>query len=129
MKKFVDLFVILIAVLSVPSPVFARLPSGGLSSLGGLTPLILICVFFYLFILRPQQKKAKEHRGLLNSLKKDDRIITAGGLYATVSGVKGNIVEAKISDGVYVQIVKQSVSAVITKTDEEAAKIPEVVKK
>ena len=65
----------------------------------------------------------------MNSLKKDDRIITAGGLYATVNAVKGNIVEAKVSEGVCIQVVKQSISAVITKEDEEAAKIPEIVKK
>jgi preprotein translocase subunit YajC len=113
----------------MPSLSFAQPLSGGLSSLGGMLPLILIFIFFYLFLLRPQQKKAKKHRDLLNSLKKDDRIITGGGLYATVSSVKGDIVEARISDGVYVQIVKQLISTIITKEDEEAAKIPEIVKK
>ncbi|OEG70831.1 hypothetical protein ATZ36_17855 [Candidatus Endomicrobiellum trichonymphae] len=129
MEKFINLFIFLLAIISMPSLSFAQSLSGGLSSLGGLMPLILIFIFFYLFLLRPQQKKAKKHRDLLNSLKKDDRIITGGGLYATVSSVKGNIIEARISDGVHVQIVKQLISAIITKEDEEAAKIPEVVKK
>ena len=131
MGKFINLFIFLLAIISMPSLSFAQPLPEGLSSfsLGGLMPLILIFVFFYLFLLRPQQKKAKKHRDLLNSLKKDDRIITGGGLYATVSAVKGNIVEARISDGVYVQIVKQLISAVITKEDEEAAKIHEIVKK
>lgn len=129
MKKFINLFIFLMAIIVMPSLAFAQPSSMGLSSFGGLMPLILIFVFFYLFLLRPQQKKAKEHRNLLNSLKKDDRIITAGGLYATVSAVKGNIVEAKVSEGVCVQVAKQSISAVITKEYEEAAKIPEVVKK
>jgi preprotein translocase subunit YajC len=129
MEKFISLFIFLLAIISTPSLSFAQSLPGGLSSFGGLMPLILIFIFFYLFLLRPQQKKAKRHGDLLNSLKKDDRIITGGGLYATVSAVKGNIVEARISDDVYVQIVKQLISAVITKEDEEAAKIPEVVKK
>jgi len=129
MKKLVYVFMILIAIFAAPSLVFADLPSGGLSSLSSLIPIVLIFAFFYLFLLRPQRKQAKERRNLLNSLKKDDRIITAGGLYATVSAVKGNIVEVRLSEGVYVQIAKQSISAVITKKDEEMAKTPEVVKK
>ncbi|GMO66197.1 MAG: hypothetical protein Nk1A_3710 [Endomicrobiia bacterium] len=130
MKKLINLFVVLVMVFMMPSLAFAQLSAGGLSSLSsGLLPLIFIFVFFYLFLMRPQQKKAKEHRNLLNSLKKDDRVITAGGVYATVNSVKGNIVEIKVSDGVCVQIAKQSISAVITKKDEETAKMPEVVKK
>jgi preprotein translocase subunit YajC len=129
MGEFISLFMFLLAIISMPSLLFAQSLSGGLSSLGGLTPLILIFIFFYLFLLRPQQKKTKKHRDLLSSLKKDDRIITGGGLYATVSSVKGNVVEARISDGIHVQIVKQLISAVITKEDEEAAKMPEIVKK
>jgi preprotein translocase subunit YajC len=129
MGKFINLLIFLLVIILMPSLSFAQSLSGGLSSLGGLMPLILIFIFFYLFLLRPQQKKAKKHRDLLNSLKKDDRIITGGGLYATVISVKGNIVEARISDGVHVQIVKQLISVVITKEDEEAAKVPEIVKK
>lgn len=129
MGKFINLFILLLSIISMPSLSFAQSLSGGLSSLGGLMPLIFIFIFFYLFLLRPQQKKTKKHRDLLNSLKKDDRVITGGGLYATVSAVKGNIVEARISDEVYVQIAKQLISAVITKEDEEAAKIAEVIKK
>jgi preprotein translocase subunit YajC len=129
MEKFINLFIFSLTIILMPSLSFAQSLPGGLSSLGGLVPLILIFIFFYLFLLRPQQKKTKKHRDLLNSLKKDDRIITGGGLYATVSSVKGNIVEARISDGVHVQVVKQLISAVITKEDEEASKMTEVVKK
>ncbi|MDR1401103.1 MAG: preprotein translocase subunit YajC [Endomicrobium sp.] len=130
MKKSVSLFMVMVMVFMMPSLAFAQLSSGGLSSsLGGLLPLVFIFVFFYLFLMRPQQKKAKEHRNLLSSLKKDDRVITAGGVYATVSSVKGNIVEIKVSDNVCVKIAKQSISAVVTKKDEETLKMPEVVKK
>ncbi|MDR3253673.1 MAG: preprotein translocase subunit YajC [Endomicrobium sp.] len=129
-RKFINVFLLLfMSVFVMPSLAFARSPLEGLSSFGGLMPLVLIFIFFYLFLLRPQQKKAKQHQNLLNALKKDDRIISAGGLYATVNSVKGNIIEAKIADGVCVQIAKQSISAVITKETEEATKIPEIVKK
>ncbi|MCL2144727.1 MAG: preprotein translocase subunit YajC [Endomicrobia bacterium] len=111
----------------MPSNVYAQDAAGG-SMFGGFMPLILIFVFFYLFLLRPQQKKAKEHQQLLNALKRDDRIVTAGGIYGTVVGVKENIVEVKIANGVNVQIAKPSISAVISKDEEEAAKVPEIVK-
>ncbi|MDR2676602.1 MAG: preprotein translocase subunit YajC [Endomicrobium sp.] len=117
MKKITNvsaLFLMLI-ILMTPSLVFARTPLDGLSSFSGLVPLGLIFVFFYLFLIRPQQKKAKQHQNVLNALKKDDRIITIGGLYATVGCVNGDIVEAKIADGVYVQIAKRAISTVIAK--------------
>ncbi|MDR1511773.1 MAG: preprotein translocase subunit YajC [Endomicrobium sp.] len=129
MKRFVNLFVVLVVVFMMPSLAFAQLSSAGLSSLGGLLPLVFIFIFFYLFLLRPQQKKAKEHRNLLNSLKKDDRVITAGGMYATVSSVKGSVVEVKVSDGVCVKVAKQSISAVIEKKEKEMAKEHDVIKK
>ncbi len=100
-------------------------PAG--NAFGGLMPLIIIFIFFYLFLIRPQQKQRKEHQKMLDALKKDDKIITAGGLYATVVSVKGDTVEAKISDNVRIQIVKQTITTVILpKTD---VVTPEVIKK
>jgi preprotein translocase subunit YajC len=130
MRKSVDLLLLLVAIVVTPSFAFAQSVGGGLS-LGGLTmPFLLILVFFYLFLMRPQQKKAKEHQKLLNALKKDYRVITSGVIYATVSAVKVNIFEVKVADGVYVQIARQSVAAVVTEEAEEAAtKISEIVKK
>lgn len=131
MKKYFNLVAFLLVAAAVtPASVFAQDVAGsGMAGFGGLMPLILIFVFFYLFLLRPQQKKAKQHQQLLNTLKRDDRIITAGGIYGTVINVKGNIIEIKIADDVNVQVAKQSISAVITKQDENAAQIPEIVKK
>lgn len=127
MKK---IFFCLVSLLSLTSFSFAdgvapAAQSGG--AFGGLMPLILIFIFFYLFLIRPQQKQRKEHQKMLDALKKDDKIITAGGLYATVVSVKGDTVEAKISDNVRIQIVKQTISTVIVpQTD---AVTPEVIKK
>ncbi|AKL97929.1 preprotein translocase subunit YajC [Endomicrobium proavitum] len=121
---------VLVLVFAASAFAQGEAAQGGLfgGGMGGLLPLILIFVFFYLFLLRPQQKKAKEHAKLLNALKKDDRVITSGGVYATVVSVKGNIIEAKIADGVNIQIAKQSIGTVITKQEEDAAQV-EVVKK
>ncbi|GHT61512.1 hypothetical protein AGMMS49531_08600 [Endomicrobiia bacterium] len=131
MKKSIGLLVLLAVVILTPSSAFAQLAGGGAQYIGSALVLFLpIFVLAYLLLFRPQQKQAKEHRALLNALKKDDRVITSGGIYATVSAIRGNIIEVKIADSVYVQISKQSIADVVTKEAEEAAaKIPEIVKK
>lgn len=127
MNKMVRLITFLLVSASViPSNVYAQEAAAG-SMFGGFMPLILIFVFFYLFLLRPQQKKAKEHQQLLNALKKEDKIITAGGIYGTVVGVRENIVEIRVANGVNIQVAKPSISTVLSKGDEEA-KVPEIVK-
>jgi preprotein translocase subunit YajC len=128
MRKSMGLFVILIISLIIPQAAFAQAAGGG--ALGSFLPLILIFVFFYLFLIRPQQKKAKEHQKALNVLKKGDKVITAGGIYGTISAVRdNNVLEVKIADGVTVEIAKQSIGAVITKESQGQAKVLEVVKK
>jgi preprotein translocase subunit YajC len=131
MKKLNDKvlwLVFMLLLLLLPNLAFAQ-SSGGLSSLGGIMPLVLIFIFFYLFLLRPQRKKTKEHQNLLSALKKDDKIVTSSGLYATVVSIKGDLVDVKISEGVCVQIVKQSISNVVVKESKEKVRIPEIVKK
>ena len=124
------LLVLALILAGAAMPASAQDAANAMGGMGTLFPLILIFVFFYFFLLRPQQKKAKQHQQLLNALKKDDRIITAGGIYGTVVNVRGAIVDIKVADGVNVQIAKQSVSHVVSKQEEDAAaKIPEIVKK
>ena len=60
---------------------------------GGITqflPLILIFIIFYFFLIRPQQKKAKEHKNMVNAIKRGDKVITSGGIFATVEKVMEN---------------------------------------
>lgn len=100
------------------------------SAFGGLMPLLIIFVFFYLFLIRPQQKQRKEHEKMLNDLKKDDKIITSGGIYATVISVNADVVEAKISDNVRVKIVKSTiVNVVVSQNAKTDAVTPEIIKK
>ncbi|MDR1662799.1 MAG: preprotein translocase subunit YajC [Endomicrobium sp.] len=130
MKKSIDLPVILVVLLVIPSIVSAQTTDrGGIGVLGNFLPLILIFVFFYLFLIRPQQKKAKEHQKSLNILKKGDKVITSGGIYATVNSIRDSVLDIKIADGVNVQIARQSIATVITKEVEEQAKISDIVKK
>jgi len=79
---------------------------------GGITqflPLILIFIIFYFFLIRPQQKKAKEHKNMVNTIKRGDKIVTSGGIFATVERVMDNDkVEVSISDNVNIELVKST---------------------
>ncbi len=103
----------------------AGAPAAGGDFFGGMFPMVVIFVIFYFLLIRPQQKKAKEHQQLLNELKRNDRVLTAGGIYGTVLNVKGDIVDVKISENVQVEVSKPSISAVIKQKE---AVTPEVVK-
>jgi preprotein translocase subunit YajC len=106
------LFVLTYLYLFNPSLAFAQTLNES-SVIIKIIPLIFVFIFFYLFLLRPQYKKNKEHQKLLRSLKKGDTIITIGGLYAKVIELNGNIIKAKINDTVCVQLAKQAISVVI----------------
>lgn len=83
------------------------------SAFGGLLPLVLIFFVFYFLLIRPQQRKVKEHQNLLNALKKGDEIITSGGIHGIVSAIKGNVVDLKIAEGVKVVISKSAIATVV----------------
>jgi len=83
------------------------------SAFGGLLPLILIFFVFYFLLIRPQQKKVREHQRLLDALKKGDEVITSGGIHGTISAIKGNVVDLKIAEEVKVVISKSAISTVV----------------
>ena len=79
------------------------------SGIGQFIPLILIFVIFYFFLIRPQQKKVKDHKLMVENLKRGDKVVTSGGLIATVERVMENDrAEIQISDNVKVEIVKST---------------------
>lgn len=94
------------------SPAYAQAAGGGgMDSFGMFLPLILIFVVFYFLLWRPQQKKAKDHRELLTSLKRGDRIVTTGGLIGTITRVIGEAELAlEIADGVKVRVMRGMVA-------------------
>ncbi len=94
--------------------------------LGSFLPLIVIFVIFYFLLIRPQQKRAKEHQRMLTALKKDDKIVSTGGIYGTITSVKGDVLEVKIAENVKVQMSRSAVSALVP--PENQAVTPEVVK-
>jgi len=83
------------------------------SAFGGLLPLILIFFVFYFLLIRPQQKKVREHQKLLDALKKGDEVITSGGIHGIISTIKGNVVDLKIAEGVKVVISKSAIATVV----------------
>ena len=77
------------------------------SGIGQFIPLILIFVIFYFFLIRPQQKKVKEHKSMVESLKRGDKVITSGGITGTVERIIDNEkIEVEIAENVKVEIVK-----------------------
>ena len=79
------------------------------SGIGQFIPLILIFVIFYFFLIRPQQKKVKEHKLMVESLKRGDKVITSGGIVGTVERIIDNEkVEVQISQNVIVEIVRST---------------------
>lgn len=80
--------------------------AGGQSAIMNLVPLIFMFAIFYFLLIRPQQKKAKEHRALLDSLKKGDQVITAAGIHGKVTALDENIVTLEVAPSVNIKISK-----------------------
>lgn len=78
--------------------------------LSGFIPLILIFTIFYFLIIRPQQKKIKEHQNMINNLKKGDLIVTSGGIYGKISKIKEDIIDVEIAKEVTVKVAKATVA-------------------
>ena len=79
-------------------------------------PLILIFVIFYFFLIRPQQKKVKEHKAMVAALKRGDEVITSGGIVGKVERVLGDDkVDLLIADGVTVQVVQSTIASLLNK--------------
>jgi preprotein translocase subunit YajC len=81
-------------------------------------PLILIFGIMYFLLIRPQQQKMKEHKKMVESLRRGDQIVTQGGLIGKVSKVKDdNEVEVELAEGVKVRVVRSTIAQVMSKTD------------
>ena len=85
------------------------------SMLASFIPLILIFLIFYFLLIRPQQKKQKEHKVLLDSIQRGDEILSSGGILGKVIKVDNNKLTVEISKGVHVTIIRSTVADVIKK--------------
>ena len=86
--------------------------AGGTAAFMNIIPLVFMFAIFYFLLIRPQQKKAKEHRALLESLKKGDKVVTAGGLHGKVTALDDKIVTLEIASGVNVKFNKGCIASV-----------------
>ena len=96
---------------------------------GGITsfiPLILIFVVFYFLLIRPQQKKSKEHQVFLSNLKKGDGVVTTGGLHGEITGITDSVVTLEIADNIRVKVSRQHIlgskATVIAGNEKETTK-------
>ena len=81
-------------------------------------PLILIFVIFYFFLIRPQQKRVKDHKAMVQSLKRGDEIITSGGIIGTIDRVmEDDRIEVIIGENVKVQIIKSTITSLLKKEE------------
>jgi len=86
-------------------------------------PLVLIFVVFYFLLIRPQQRKAKDHKTMLEALRRGDRVVTGGGIIGTVARVENpEEVTVDIADGVRVRVLRSTISSVLAKPDPAAAR-------
>lgn len=86
---------------------------GASSGFASFIPLILMFAIFYFLLIRPQQKKTKEHRQMIENLKVGDRIITSGGLHGRITGVSENALTVEIAEKVRVKVNRSSISALL----------------
>jgi preprotein translocase subunit YajC len=90
--------------------------SGSGSGFAQFIPLILIFVIFYFFLIRPQQKRAKDHKAMVAALKRGDEVVTSGGIVGKVERILGeDKLDLSISENVTVQVVQSTIQSVLNK--------------
>jgi preprotein translocase subunit YajC len=83
---------------------------GGAAMFSSFIPLILIFLIFYFLLIRPQSKKAKEHRKMLENLKKGDKIITSGGIYGVIEAIDNDTLTIKIAENVRIKVSRTAIA-------------------
>jgi preprotein translocase subunit YajC len=104
------------------TPAYAQAAGGAMGAFGSFLPLILIFAIMYFLLIRPQQKKLKQHRAMVEGVRRGDQVITQGGLIGKVTKVKegGDEVEVELAEGVKVRVVKSTLATVMNKTEPAA---------
>jgi len=105
------------------SPAYAQAGGGAFGGeLMSFLPLILIFVVFWFFLIRPQQKRAKEHREMVQALRRGDQVVTGGGIMGKVTKViDDNTVQVELAENVRVRVVRGTITDVVSKTEPAAS--------
>ena len=105
------------------TPAFAQAaPGGAAGALTSFVPLILIFAIMYFLLIRPQQKKMKEHKAMVEALRRGDQVLTQGGIIGKVTKVnEDGTAEVEIAEGVKVKVLRHTIAQVMNKTEPAAA--------
>ena len=93
------------------TPAYAQAAGGG-SAFASFVPLILIFAIMYFLLIRPQQKRAKQHKELVNNIKAGDQIVTAGGIHAKVASVQETTIVIEVATGVKMKMSRSSITEI-----------------
>ena len=101
------------------TPAYAQAAGGGaVGALGSFLPLILIFGIMYFLLIRPQQKKLKEHKAMIEALRRGDQVVTQGGIVGKVVKIRDEgEVEVEIAEGVKVRVLRGTIAQVLSKTE------------
>lgn len=106
------MFGLAFAMAGAPGGPASGSAGGGMAAFQQIIPLVFMFAIFYFLLIRPQQKKAKEHKALLESMKKGDNVITAGGVHGKVAAVENELVTLEIANNVNIKITKSYIAAI-----------------
>ena len=104
------------------TPAFAQTAGGAAGAFTSFVPLILLFAIMYFLLIRPQQKKLKEHKAMVEALRRGDQVLTQGGIVAKVTKIlEDGLIEVEISEGVKVKVIKHTIAQVMSKTEPASA--------
>ncbi len=109
-----------LSIASLAAAQEAAGPGGALGPLSGFIPFLLIIVLFYVLLILPQQRRQKKTRAMLEALKKDDKIVTSGGLYGVVKSVTKDAVTLEVGKGVTIKVRRDAIAELRSGDNEEA---------
>jgi len=94
------------------APLLAMAPAAGQSPLAGLIPVVLMVAIFYFLLIAPVRKRQRQHDEMIRNLKTGDKVVTNGGIFATVVGIEEDRLRLKIADQVKIEVQKQAIASV-----------------
>jgi preprotein translocase subunit YajC len=110
-------------MFATPAYAQAAGATGGGALFANIMPLVLVFAIMYFLLIRPQQKKMKEHKALVEGLRRGDQVVTSGGILGKVVKVMDDgMAEIEIAEGVKVKVIKSTITTVMSKTEPASAK-------
>lgn len=94
--------------------------AGQAGGIAGFLPIIILFAIFYFLLIRPQQKKAKEHKAMIENLKKGNRVVTSGGIYGTILSLDETTIGLEIAEKVKIKVARGNIAALISDKEAQA---------